>query len=194
MISRRLGNRVAKAVGAVSCQRRYLDHERWYGHALELDANNYRFSNELPEWARKKNKPDTEIQDCVTALGQIDFATSYEMVLYDADRLNLSLNRKEFGNELNFRLEKQANTVTRGQQIVKTGTHANELKVEDTMIARVADEEHIQAEMKYVKCIRANEMAEDNRLDILPGGTPTPCERRQGGTSAWNCIQSIDRR
>ncbi|EPY41661.1 hypothetical protein AGDE_02263 [Angomonas deanei] len=36
--------------------------------------------------------------------------------------------------------------------------------------------------MKYVKCIRANELAEDNRLDILPGGSPNSLREK----TRWN--------
>ena len=36
--------------------------------------------------------------------------------------------------------------------------------------------------MKYVKCIRANEVAEDNRLDILPGGSPSSLREK----TRWN--------
>jgi len=122
----------------------------------------------------------------VDALPPIDFASTWEQLLFDADRLNPHLHRKEFGNEVKFRLEKQANTVARAQQLIRDGTHGDP-KIEDTMIARIADEEHTQAEMKYVKCIRANEVAEDNRLDILPGGSPMSLREK----TRWNTMTEL---
>jgi len=123
-----------------------------------------------------------EAEQTKKSLPYIDFATSYEALIFDADRLNPHLNRKEFGNEIKFRLEKQSNLVARAQHLIREGTYAKDTKVEDRMIARIADEEHIQAEMKYVKAIRANEMSEDNRLDILPGGSPNSLREK----ARWN--------
>lgn len=179
MLSRRAVSKLTS--GAVLCQRRY-DHDRWYGHALELDTHNYRFTGEVPSWMKARQRTEEETNFAKSILPHIDFASSYECLLWDADRLNASLNRKEFGNEIKYRLEKQANTVARAQQLVKDGTYAKDAKVEDTMIARIFDEEHVQAEMKYVKCIRANELAEDNRLDILPGGSPNSLREK----TRWN--------
>lgn len=179
MLSRRAVSKLTS--GAVLCQRRY-DHDRWYGHALELDTHNYRFTGEVPSWMKARQRTEEETNFAKSILPHIDFASSYECLLWDADRLNASLNRKEFGNEIKYRLEKQANTVARAQQLVKDGTYAKDAKVEDTMIARIFDEEHVQAEMKYVKCIRANELAEDNRLDILPGGSANSLREK----TRWN--------
>jgi len=154
--------------------RRYLpDYDRWYGHAAELDSHNYKYTGERPSWMKPRIRTSEEVAFAKTVLPHIDFGTTYEALLFDADRLNIHLGRKEFANEVTIRLQKQSNSVARGSQIIKEGTHAAQPRVEDTMIARIFDEEHIQAEMKYVKCIRANELAEDNRLDILPGGSPT---------------------
>ncbi|CAG9570474.1 cytochrome c oxidase subunit IV [Leishmania major strain Friedlin] len=188
MLTRRA---VSSAVGAamvtsssVSMQRRY-DHDRWYGHALELDTHNYKFNGEPPSWMKTRAKTEEETSFAKSVLPHIDFASSYECLLFDADRLNTNLNRKEFGNEIKYRLEKQANTVARAQQLLrdkKAGTGPDAEKVENTLIARIFDEEHVQAEMKYVKCIRANELAEDNRLDILPGGSPNSLREK----TRWN--------
>jgi len=167
--------------GAVLCQRRY-DHDRWYGHALELDTHNYRYTGELPSWMKSRPRTEEETKFAKSILPHIDFASSYECLVFDADRLNPSLNRKEFGNEIKFRLEKQSNTVARAQQLVKDGAYSKDPRVEDSMIARIFDEEHVQAEMKYVKCIRANELAEDNRLDILPGGSANSLREK----TRWN--------
>lgn len=185
---------VSSAVGAaamatssssfLSCQRRY-DHDRWYGHALELDTQNYKFTGEPPAWMKSRAKTEEETNFAKTVLPHIDFASSYECLLFDADRLNSNLNRKEFGNEIKYRLEKQSNTVARAQQLLKdkkAGTGPDAERIENTMIARIFDEEHVQAEMKYVKCIRANELAEDNRLDILPGGSPNSLREK----TRWN--------
>lgn len=193
MLARRFGSRIAAPCGAALTQRRHLDHERWYGHALEFDSWDYKFSNENPGWMKRTHKAPEELRDAMNAMGHLDFASCYEALIFDADRLNPHLNRKEFGNEIKFRLEKQANTVARGQQIVKSGQYASDLKIEDTMIARVADEEHVQAEMKYVKAIRANEVAEDNRLDILPGGSPNSL-REKTRWSISSELHSLDRR
>ena len=178
MLSRRGVSKLS--LGAVVCQRRY-DHDRWYGHALELDTHNYRFTGELPSWMKSRQRTEEETAFAKSILPHIDFASSYECLLHDADRLNPSLNRKEFGNEIKYRLEKQSNTVARAQQLVKDGAYKDP-RVEDTMIARIFDEEHVQAEMKYVKCIRANELAEDNRLDILPGGSANSLREK----TRWN--------
>ena len=179
MLSRRSVSKLA--TGTVLTQRRH-DHERWYGHALELDTHNYKFTGEAPAWLKPRARNEEEVKFAKSVLPHIDFATNYECLLWDADRLNSSLNRKEFGNETKFRLEKQANTAARSQQLIKDGTYANDTRMEDIMIARIADEEHVQAEMKYVKCIRANELAEDNRLDILPGGSPNSLREK----TRWN--------
>jgi hypothetical protein len=182
----------AAALAPAAPQQVRRDHDRWYGHALELDIGNYKYTGEKPAWARREPRSDDEAKTAAAALPHMDFAGTYELLLWDADRLNPHLNRKEFGNEIKFRLEKQANTVARAQALIKQGTHAHEPKTEDSMIARIADEEHVQAEMKYVKCIRANELAEDNRLDILPGGSPTSLREK----TRWNAqmeLHPVDR-
>ncbi|ESL08950.1 cytochrome C oxidase subunit IV [Trypanosoma rangeli SC58] len=163
-------------------QQRRHDHDRWYGHALELDSHNYKFTGEPPSWMRPRERTEEETEFAKSVLPHVDFASSYECLLFDADRLNGHLNRKEFGNEVRFRLEKQSNTVARAQQLLKDKKESHDERVENTMIARIFDEEHVQAEMKYVKCIRANELAEDNRLDILPGGSPNSLREK----TRWN--------
>lgn len=191
MLSRRFAPKVAIGAAAPLVQRRYLDHDRWYGHSLELDACNYKYTGEPPMWARYKPRTHDDFKLAKETMPKLEFCSTYECLLYDADRLNPHLNRKEFANEVKLRLEKQANTVARSQQLVKSGQYADP-KVEETMIARIADEEHIQAEMKYVKCIRANEVAEDNRLDILPGGSPNSLREK----TRWNVnmeLHPIDR-
>lgn len=180
MLSRRqLTSKIAAST--VLCQRRF-DHERWYGHAAEMDVHNYKYTGEVPSWQKPTHRSPEQTQFTKYMWPKVDFAPTYEALLFDADRLNLKINRKEFGNEIKYRLEKQANTVARAQQLIKDGTYANDVRTEDTMIARIADEEHVQAEMKYVKCIRANELAEDNRLDILPGGSPNSLREK----TRWN--------
>lgn len=179
MLSRRAASKISTS--AVLVQRRY-DHDRWYGHAMELDTHNYRFTGEPPSWMKSRERTDEETKFAKSVLPHIDFASSYECLLFDADRLNSSLNRKEFGNEIKFRLEKQANSVARAQQLIKDGKFNKDERLENNMIARIFDEEHVQAEMKYVKCIRANELAEDNRLDILPGGSPNSLREK----TRWN--------
>lgn len=190
MLSRRATSSAVRAAAAavtsssLACQRRF-DHDRWYGHALELDTHNYKFTGEPPSWMKSRAKTEEETNFAKSVLPHIDFASSYECLLFDADRLNTRLNRKEFGNEITFRLEKQANTVARAQQLLKdkkAGTGPDAERVENTLIARIYDEEHVQAEMKYVKCIRANELAEDNRLDILPGGSANSLREK----TRWN--------
>ncbi|KEG05483.1 cytochrome C oxidase subunit IV [Trypanosoma grayi] len=131
---------------------------------------------------RPRERTEEETNFAKSVLPHVDFASSYECLLFDADRLNGHLNRKEFGNEIRYRLEKQSNTVARAQQLLKDKKAGADERVENTMIARVFDEEHVQAEMKYVKCIRANELAEDNRLDILPGGSPNSLREK----TRWN--------
>lgn len=179
MFSRRVCTAAAPAAAALSAQRRQC-HDRWYGHALELDSHNYKFTGESPAWMKSKAKTEEETAFAKTVLPHIDFATSYECLVFDADRLNPTLNRKEFGSEIKHRLEKQSNTVARAQELIKKGSP--DAKTENVMIARIFDEEHVQAEMKYVKCIRANELAEDNRLDILPGGSPNSLREK----TRWN--------
>ncbi|KAH9598459.1 hypothetical protein LSM04_009087 [Trypanosoma melophagium] len=185
-----LARRSLTATGAAAVPSSFLlhqrrhDHDRWYGHALELDSHNYKFTGEPPSWMRPRERTEEETNFAKSVLPHVDFASSYECLLFDADRLNGHLNRKEFGNEVRFRLEKQSNTVARAQQLLKdrkAGATVDE-RVENTMIARIFDEEHVQAEMKYVKCIRANELAEDNRLDILPGGSPNSLREK----TRWN--------
>jgi hypothetical protein len=193
MLSRRIASR---AVGVTSAspmlaQKRH-DHDRWYGHALELDIWNYKHTGEKPLWMRPDAKTTEEQETQKKLLPPFEFGSTYECLLYDADRLNVKINRKEFSNEIKYRLEKCANTVARSQQLIKAGTYANDQKVEDSMIARIADEEHVQAEMKYVKCIRANEVAEDNRLDILPGGSPKSLREKTRWNSALE-LHPIDR-
>lgn len=169
MLSRRAGGKIATGTIFTQCR---FDHDRWYGHLLELDTHNYRFTGEMPSWYKPRVRTEEETTFAKRVMPHLDFATSYEGLLWSAERISTHLNRKEFGNEIKARLEKQANQVARAQQLVKDNTYDKEPKVEETMIARIFDEEHIQAELKYVKCIRANELAEDNRLDILPGGSP----------------------
>lgn len=181
MLSRRIRQAVVPSASAVVTQKRF-DTERWYGHALELDVWNYKYSNEIPKWMRYPARSAEETEDVKGGMPHVDFATSYEALIFDADRLNAGINRKEFANEKKFRLEKQANTVARSQMLIREGTYAKDAKVEDRMIARIADDEHMNAEMKYVKCIRANEVSEDNRLDILPGGSPNSLREK----ARWN--------
>lgn len=169
MLSRRTFSKLT--TGVIVSQKRY-DGDRWYGHTLELDIHNYRYTGEMPGWTKKRERTEEETNFAKSVLPHCDFASTWEALLFDADRLNARLNRKEFGNEIKARLEKQSNTVARSQQLVKDGLYANEPRTEDIMISRIFDEEHIQAELKYAKCIRANELSEDNRLDILPGGSP----------------------
>lgn len=179
MLSRRATSQLS--TGAMLVQRRY-DHDRWYGHALDMDVHNYKFTGEPPQWLKYRHRTEEEINFAKTVVPHMDFASTYEALIWDADRLNGHLNRKEFGNEIKLRLEKQSNTVARAQHLIKEGTYAKDPRVEDAMIARIVDEEHVQAEMQYVKCIRANELAEDNRLDILPGGSPNSLREK----TRWN--------
>lgn len=173
----------AAAASALTSQRRgMIDHGRWYGHAVYLDVHTYRFTAEPPSWMKHFERTAEETEFTKSLLPHVDFASSYEMLLYDADRLHPQLNRKEFSNEVTIRLDKQATQVARAAQLIKEGKYSADPKVEDTMIARIFDEEHVQAEMKYVKCIRANELAEDNRLDILPGGSPNSLREK----TRWN--------
>lgn len=172
---------VAPMMAAAASQKRF-DHDRWYGHVLEMDVWNYKHTNTRPKWMRADEQSTEEAEATKRALPYIDFASSYEALIFDADRLNPHLNRKEFGNEVKARLEKQANIVSRSQHLIREGTYAKNEKLEDRAIARIADEESINADMKYVKCIRANEMAEDNRLDILPGGSPNSLREK----TRWN--------
>ena len=172
---------------AVISGRAMHDHERWYGHALILDNYSYKYTGELPAWQRREARNEQDRASTKAALPALDFASTWELLTFDADRLHPHLNRKEFGNEVKFRLEKQANTVARSQQMMRDGAYKGDQAVEDTMIARIADEEHIQAEMKYVKCIRANEVAEDNRLDILPGGSPMSLREK----TRWNIMTEL---
>jgi hypothetical protein len=181
MLSRRVaGSAIAPLAGMVASQKRF-DHDRWYGHVMDMDIWNYKHTNTKPKWMRPDVQSTDETEQTIKALPHIDFATSYEALLFDADRLNPHLNRKEFGNEIKARLEKQANVVARSQHLVRDGKF-KDVTMEDRMIARIVDEEHVQAEMKYVKCIRANEMTEDNRLDILPGGSPNSLREK----TRWN--------
>lgn len=177
---RRVAGKTVAPVSAGMTQMRF-DHDRWYGHVLEMDVWNYKHTNTRPKWMRPDTQSTEETEATKRGLPPIDFASSYECLIFDADRLNPHLNRKEFGNEISARLEKQANIVSRAQHLVREGTY-KDTKLEDRAIARIADEEHINAEMKYVKCIRANEMAEDNRLDILPGGSPNSLREK----TRWN--------
>lgn len=195
MLSRRAASRVAlpTALSSNIMTQKRFDHDRWYGHALELDIHIYKYTNEKPGWLKKREKSAEDTNAQKKYLPYFDFASSYEALIFDADRLNPHLNRKEFDNENKFRLEKQSNTVSRAQKLISEGEHAKNPEVEDIMIARIADEEHCQAEMKYVKCIRANEFAEDNRLDILPGGSPNSLREK----TRWNLnpeLHPIDRK
>ena len=191
MLRRVAATSVAPLAAGVTSQKRF-DHDRWYGHVLELDTWNYKYTNTFPKWLRPDVQSSEEAAQTKNALCPIDFGSSYEALIFDADRLNPHLNRKEFGNEMKARLEKQANVVSRSQHLVREGTY-KDTRSEDRAIARIADEEHIVAEMKYVKCIRANEMAEDNRLDILPGGSPNSLREK----TRWNLnheLHPVDRR
>jgi hypothetical protein len=174
------------APARVAPARAFHDNERWYGHALILDNYTYKYTGEIPAWMRREPRTEADREAAKRVLPPLDFATSWELLTFDADRLNPHLHRKEFGNEIKFRLEKQANTVARSQQMMRDGAHTDPA-IEDTMIARIADEEHIQCEMKYVKCIRANEVAEDNRLDILPGGSPMSLREK----TRWNTMTEL---
>jgi hypothetical protein len=191
MLSRRCASATVAASSMLSAARvaqtrAFHDNERWYGHAVILDNYSYKYTGEAPLWMRRELRNEIDREAAKAALPKIDFASTWEMLLFDADRLHPHLHRKEFGNEVKFRLEKQANTVARAQQLIRDGTYSDPA-VEDTMIARIADEEHIQAEMKYVKCIRANEVAEDNRLDILPGGSPMSLREK----TRWNTMTEL---
>jgi hypothetical protein len=189
MLSRRIVSSSASATATATlftAARSFHDSERWYGHALILDNYSYKYTGETPAWMRREPRGAEDRDAAKAAMPAIDFATSYELLLFDADRMHPHLHRKEFGNEIKFRLEKQANTVARAQQLVRDKVYADPA-VEDTMIARIADEEHVQAEMKYVKCIRANEVAEDNRLDILPGGSPMSLREK----TRWNTMTEL---
>lgn len=179
MLSRKGTQKVATSLLAFT-QRRY-DHDRWYGHALDLDVHSYKFTGEPPSWMKHKDREEDEIEFAKSIIPHMDFASCYEGVLWDADRMNPTLNRKEFGNEIKLRLEKQSMTVARAESILNEGK-CKDQREEDIMIARIVDEEHVQAEMQYVKCIRANELAEDNRLDILPGGSPSSLREK----TRWN--------
>eukprot|EP00759_Apiculatamorpha_spiralis_P050839 PhF_6_TR4926/c0_g1_i1/m.6983 len=190
MLSRR---QVARGfTGALLTTQRRYDHDRWYGHALEMDLSAYRYTGEFPPHMKQQRRTADEVKAINEHLPKFVFRTTYECLLWDADRLNPHLNRKEFANETRLRLEKQANIVSRSQTIFKEGKYEQQREVEDSMVARIIDEEHVQAEMKYVKCIRANEMAEDNRLDILPGGSPNSLREK----TRWNTnveLHPIDR-
>jgi hypothetical protein len=184
MLSRRIAAsavRAPLAAGLVATSQKRFDHDRWYGHVMETDIWNYKHTNTKPKWMRPDVQSTEETEVTKKNLPHIDFATSYEALLFDADRLNPHLNRKEFGNETKARLEKQSNIVARSQHLVRESKY-KDVKLEDRQIARIADEEHIAGEMKYVKCIRANEMTEDNRLDILPGGSPNSLREK----TRWN--------
>lgn len=198
MLSRRIASSASVAAGfaavasttttssLLSASRSFHDHERWYGHALILDNYSYKYTGESPAWMRREARGAEDRDAAKAAMPPLDFATTYELLLFDADRLHPHLHRKEFGNEIKFRLEKQANTVARAQQLIRDKVYSDPA-IEDTMIARIADEEHVQAEMKYVKCIRANEVAEDNRLDILPGGSPMSLREK----TRWNTMTEL---
>ena len=185
---------VAPLAVAGAAQKRFAgDHDRWYGHVMEMDLWNYKHTNTKPKWMRPDTQSTEETEHTVKGLPtNLELGTSYEALQLDANRLNPHLNRKEFGNEIKGRLEKQANVVARAQHLVREGTY-KDAKAEDRAIARIADEEHVVAEMKYVKCIRANEMAEDNRLDILPGGSPNSLREK----TRWNMnheLHPVDRK
>ena len=192
MLSRRATASITASTAGVatanllSGARSFHDHERWYGHALILDNYSYKYTGETPAWMRREPRGNEDREAAKAAIPAVDFASTWELLSFDADRMHPHLHRKEFGNEIKFRLEKQANTVARAQQLVRDGVYSDPA-VEDTMIARIADEEHVQAEMKYVKCIRANEVAEDNRLDILPGGSPMSLREK----TRWNTMTEL---
>ena len=175
------------AYSFLSTQKRW-DHERWYGHLLETDISPYRWKDHEAEWTKPPNRTAEEVEGHMKSIPHLSFHSTYECLLFDADRLNPHLNRKEFGNETKIRVDKQANIVARGQRLLREAKYAHRGRdVEDSMVARIIDEEHVKAEMKYVKCIRANEFAEDNRLDILPGGTPSSLREK----TRWNLNQDL---
>ena len=178
MLSRRFTPRLALGVQARALNTTVAD-ERWYGHHFYFDNHVYKYTGEKPKWMRPDPIDATEKARRVAALPKIDFGSTYEALTWDAARTNEHLGRKEFQNEIRFRLEKQSSTVYRAQQIMKDN-HPE--KTEDRLIAQVFDEEHVAAEMKYIKCIRANEFAEDSRLDILPGGSPSSLREK----TRWN--------
>lgn len=180
------------AASSISARRQLnsqVADERWYGHHFYFDNHVYKFTGEKPLWMRNPAAGGEESKRREETIPHIDFATSYEAIQWDACRLNPHLERKEFANEVRFRLEKQSSTVYRSQQLLK---ESYDEKTEDSMIAKIFDEEHVQAEMKYIKCIRANEFAEDSRLDILPGGSPNSLREK----ARWNLavdLHPVDR-
>ncbi|KNH08374.1 cytochrome c oxidase subunit IV [Perkinsela sp. CCAP 1560/4] len=175
------------AFGLLATQKRF-DHDRWYGNFIVSDISPYRWTDREHSWQQTPKRSVEEVEAHIKALPSLNFHSTYECLLFDADRMNPHLNRKEFGNETKLRLEKQANIVSRGQRLLREGKYAHRGRdVEDSMLARIIDEEHVQAEMKYVKCVRANEMAEDNRLDILPGGSPSSLREK----TRWNLNQDL---
>ena len=164
------------------------DHERWYGHLIESDVMPYRWQDRDPQWQEPPSRSVEELEGHMKDVPNLSFHSTYECLLFDADRMNPHLNRKEFSNETKIRVDKQANIVARGQRLLREGKYAHRGRdVEDSMVARIVDEEHVKAEMRYVKCIRANEVAEDNRLDILPGGTPSSLREK----TRWNLNQDL---
>ena len=187
MLTRRgfsaVSTKVSGIAGVAVTARRQLNSqaadERWYGHHFYFDNHVYKYTGETPMWMRRPPTGADETERRQETIPHIDFATSYEAIQWDACRLNHHLERKEFANEVRFRLEKQSSTVYRSQQLLKENYDE---KTEDSMIAKIFDEEHVQAEMKYIKCIRANEFAEDSRLDILPGGSPNSLREK----ARWN--------
>lgn len=182
MLSRRLASRAAIVSSAATAQCRAYNSqsadERWYGHHFYYDSHVYKYTKEIPKWQRPEVTQD-EVKRRMETHPFIDFGGTYECLLFDAARLNEHLGRKEFTNEVQFRLEKQAQQVYRSQQIMQENKSTEE---EDALIARIFDEEHVAAEVKYIKCLRANEFAEDSRLDILPGGSPSSLREK----ARWN--------
>lgn len=188
----RHGGRVAALTAPTFASQKRFDGERWYGHLMDMDVHDYKFTGELPKWMRPQTRTDKDEMAAAKAImPTINYKGSYEILINDADRLNGKLNRKEFGNEIKNRLEKDSNTVARAQQMMANQTFSDQ-RTEDIMISRIADEEHVACEMKYVKCIRANEFAEDNRLDVLPGGSPNSLREKTRWNLNWE-LHPIDR-
>lgn len=189
----RHGGRVAALTAPTfACQKRF-DGERWYGHLMDMDVHDYKYTGELPKWMKTVVRTEKEeVAAAIAVMPKVEFKGSYEILINDADRLNVKLNRKEYGNEIHNRLEKQSNTVARSQQMIANQQFADQ-RTEDIMISRIADEEHVACEQKYVKTMRANEFAEDNRLDILPGGSANSLREKTRWNLNWE-LHPVDRK
>ena len=179
MLSRRVAPRVAVAGVQARALNTQMADERWYGHHFYFDNHVYKYTGETPKWMRPDGMTAEDKARRMEQLPAMDFGSTYEAITWDAARQNEHLGRKEFANEVRFRLEKQSSTVYRAQQLMKDNLDE---KTEDRQIAKIFDEEHVAAELKYIKTIRANEFAEDSRLDILPGGSPSSLREK----TRWN--------